>query len=96
MRLLVTGICGFVGSTAWRTRPRLSYIGFGGSGFQVRDALHPRDLAALVAGQLADSDFGETGRIWNIGGGLTNSMSLAEVLAKKILRNGIKRALCRS
>jgi CDP-paratose 2-epimerase len=66
---------------AWRTRPRLSYIGFGGSGFQVRDALHPRDLAALVAGQLADSDFGEMGRIWNIGGGLTNSMSLAELSA---------------
>ena len=64
---------------AWRTRPRLCYIGFGGSGFQVRDALHPRDLAALVAGQLADSDTKEMDRIWNIGGGLMNSMSLAEL-----------------
>jgi CDP-paratose 2-epimerase len=64
---------------AWRTRPQLYYIGFGGSGFQVRDALHPRDLAALVARQLGDSDTKKMDRIWNIGGGLTNSMSLAEL-----------------
>jgi CDP-paratose 2-epimerase len=66
---------------AWRTRRRLCYLGFGGSGFQVRDALHPRDLAALVAGQLADGDTQGMDRIWNIGGGLVNSMSLAELSA---------------
>jgi CDP-paratose 2-epimerase len=64
---------------AWRTRPHLYYIGFGGSGFQVRDALHPRDLASLVARQLGDSGTKEMDRIWNIGGGLINSMSLAEL-----------------
>ena len=35
-----------------RQRRPLKYIGFGGSGFQVRDCLHPRDLAGLVAKQL--------------------------------------------
>src|SRR3984957_3530781 len=64
---------------AWRSQQRLRYIGFGGSGFQVRDALHPRDLAALVAGQLVDSDTQGSDRIWNIGGGLGNSMSLFEL-----------------
>jgi CDP-paratose 2-epimerase len=64
---------------AWRSQLRMRYIGFGGSGFQVRDALHPRDLATLVAGQLGDSDTKEIDRIWNVGGGLDNSMSLAEL-----------------
>jgi CDP-paratose 2-epimerase len=64
---------------AWRTRLQLCYIGYGGSGFQVRDALHPRDLAALVVGQIGDSDTAELDRIWNIGGGPMNSMSLAEL-----------------
>jgi CDP-paratose 2-epimerase len=64
---------------AWRSRLPLRYIGFGGNGFQVRDALHPRDLAILVAKQIGD--FNSTGidRIWNIGGGLRNSLSLAEL-----------------
>ena len=64
---------------AWRNRPVLCYMGFGGRGFQVRDALHPRDVAALMARQLGDSDTRQTDRIWNIGGGATNSMSLAEL-----------------
>jgi CDP-paratose 2-epimerase len=64
---------------AWRSRLLLRYIGFGGNGFQVRDALHPRDLATLVAGQIGDSNTKEADRIWNIGGGLHNSMSLAEL-----------------
>ena len=64
---------------AWRSQRRLRYIGFGGSGFQVRDALHPRDLATLIAGQLNHFDTKELDRVWNIGGGLKNSMSLAEL-----------------
>ncbi len=66
---------------AWRSRPRLCYLGFGGSGFQVRDALHPRDVGALMTRQLGDSDAKEADRIWNIGGGPTNSLSLAELSA---------------
>jgi CDP-paratose 2-epimerase len=64
---------------AWRSQVRLRYIGFGGHGFQVRDALHPRDLASLLAAQLLDSETTEMDRIWNIGGGSNNSLSLAEL-----------------
>jgi CDP-paratose 2-epimerase len=81
---------------AWRTRQRLFYIGFGGSGFQVRDALHPRDLATLMAGQLGNSDSKEPERIWNIGGGLLNSMSLAELsewCARRFNKRQVERQL---
>jgi CDP-paratose 2-epimerase len=64
---------------AWCSQRPLRYIGFGGSGFQVRDALHPGDLASLVAGQLGDPGTEESDRIWNIGGGLNSSMSLFEL-----------------
>lgn len=37
---------------AHAARLRLRYIGFGGCGYQVRDAFHPEDLAALIALQL--------------------------------------------
>jgi CDP-paratose 2-epimerase len=64
---------------AWRRPQPLRYIGFGGTGLQVRDALHPRDLLTLIAVQLGDYDTKATERIWNVGGGLNNSMSLAEL-----------------
>jgi CDP-paratose 2-epimerase len=64
---------------AWQSNLRLRYIGFDGHGLQVRDALHPSDLAALVAAQLGDSDPQKMDRIWNVGGGLANAMSLAEL-----------------
>jgi len=61
---------------AWlRNRP-LTYIGFGGQGYQVRDCLHPRDLVPLLAKQMADSG-PASARVFNIGGGVSNSMSLA-------------------
>jgi CDP-paratose 2-epimerase len=59
---------------AWKARRALAYIGFDGTGHQVRDALHPHDLARLVALQL---DFrGENERIVNVAGGAANSISL--------------------
>jgi CDP-paratose 2-epimerase len=60
-----------------RRRP-LRYIGFGGHGRQVRDALHPRDLATLLDAQMAS---GRTGgrRLYVAGGGPSNAMSLAEL-----------------
>ena len=62
-----------------RCRP-LKYIGFGGSGFQVRDCLHPRDLLPLLQKQTATA-FGDKVRLVNIGGGNSNAMSLAELSA---------------
>ena len=56
----------------------LKYLGFGGLGLQVRDALHPRDLARLVDWQVRGSGAGTT---LNIAGGEANAMSLAELTA---------------
>ena len=59
-----------------RKRP-LKYIGFGGTGHQVRDCLHPRDLAALIAKQMRQPK--KSGSVLNVSGGLANSMSLAQL-----------------
>lgn len=59
-------------------RQALRYIGFDGSGKQVRDALHPRDLAALVEAQIrTERSAGQC--IYTTGGGPENAMSLAEL-----------------
>lgn len=57
-------------------RRTLKYLGFGGHGFQVRDALHPRDLASMVDYQLRSEG---PGRLMNVSGGQANSMSLAQL-----------------
>jgi CDP-paratose 2-epimerase len=56
----------------------LRYTGFGGTGKQVRDLLHPLDLYDLVARQVVSFD-NVTGRIFNVGGGVTVSTSLQEL-----------------
>lgn len=62
-----------------RRRP-LRFIGFNGTGYQVRDAFHPRDLAALARAQIGTvRRHGQ--RIYTAGGGLANSMSLAQLTA---------------
>lgn len=55
----------------------LEYIGFGGSGKQVRDLLHVNDLVDLIDDQLSRPEHwaGFTG---NVGGGRTCSLSLVE------------------
>jgi CDP-paratose 2-epimerase len=60
-----------------RRRP-LKYLGFNGTGYQVRDALHPSDLAELLLRQL-DNPQVSSGQIWNVGGGPSNAMSLAQL-----------------
>jgi CDP-paratose 2-epimerase len=62
---------------AWASGSPLTYFGYDGTGRQVRDALHPDDLADLVERQMrAGSD---ADGIWNVGGGLRNAMSLAQL-----------------
>jgi CDP-paratose 2-epimerase len=62
-----------------RGRP-LTYIGYGGSGKQVRDVLHVDDLADLLELQLADpADW--SGRTFNVGGGAEGTLSLLETTA---------------
>lgn len=65
---------------SWAAKRPLKYIGFGGSGLQVRDCLHPRDIAPLLLLQI-DSPTEGRPRIVNLSGGLENSMSLRELSA---------------
>lgn len=55
----------------------LKYTGFGGKGHQVRDLLHPVDLAELIALQIKSIDV-VSGQTFNVGGGNAGSVSLAE------------------
>jgi CDP-paratose 2-epimerase len=64
---------------AWASQRPLTYLGFGGTGPQVRDALHPEDLADLVERQIR-AGAGASG-IWNVGGGRSHAMSLAQLSA---------------
>lgn len=57
---------------------QLSYIGFGGSGKQVRDILHISDLCLLLDEQMHEFDH-FSGGIFNVGGGLDNAISLKEL-----------------
>lgn len=56
----------------------LSYVGFGGSGKQVRDILHVKDLCDLLSLQIKNLS-NLKGEIYNVGGGLDCSVSLAEL-----------------
>jgi len=63
---------------AWLRRRPLKYIGFDGAGHQCRDCLHPRDLMPLLEKQFEGVDASKP-RIVNLGGGIENSMSLAQL-----------------
>ncbi len=63
-----------------RRRP-LRYIGFGGTGHQVRDCLHPNDLIPLLTAQLAAPATASADRIVNLGGGMASALSLRQLTA---------------
>ncbi len=64
---------------SWREGRPLKYIGFGGEGAQVRDCIHPLDIADLIEKQFAQFQTDDTPRIYHAAGGIENSMSLAEL-----------------
>jgi len=69
---------------SWKTGRPLRYIGFGGSGKQVRDCLHPRDIAPLLLKQFNSAfsfPVSAFPKIVNLSGGARNSMSLLELSA---------------
>ena len=68
----------------------LSYIGYEGSGFQVRDMLHIEDLADLIELQLKEPRH-FNGKTFNVGGGKGISSSLLELTSwcEKITGNSI-------
>jgi CDP-paratose 2-epimerase len=63
---------------SWAQRRPLKYIGFDGMGHQVRDCLHPRDLAPLLVRQMREPATCPEMAI-NFGGGVANSMSLRQL-----------------
>jgi len=71
---------------SWSAKAPLKYIGFGGTGHQVRDCLHPDDLLALVLKQLKRGGMGSGShpqqaedRIVNVSGGAQSAMSLMQL-----------------
>ena len=75
---------------SWREGRPLKYIGFDGLGNQVRDCLHPRDLAPLLVKQMAKGSSNNqqpslnnqeqrTPRIINLSGGVDSAMSLRQL-----------------
>jgi CDP-paratose 2-epimerase len=64
---------------SWLRGQPLKYLGFEGRGCQVRDCLHPRDLVPLLCKQIQVQ--AAQHRIFNVSGGVANSMSLAQLSA---------------
>jgi len=84
---------GFVSLWVWRhlNRLKLSYIGFGGTGRQVRDVLHIQDLCELILLQI--QKFKKiNNKLMNVGGGKRNSLTLLQLtgLSKHVTKNKIK------
>jgi CDP-paratose 2-epimerase len=65
---------------AHQTGRPLSYLGYGGTGKQVRDLIHVEDVVELIDRQLGAPDEW-AGRLVNVGGGRESSLSLVEATA---------------
>jgi CDP-paratose 2-epimerase len=72
------GIFSYWVNSYLRRRP-LKYIGFGGSGAQVRDCLHPRDLVPLIQKQFGAPSIASGDRVVNCSGGAASAMSLRQL-----------------
>jgi CDP-paratose 2-epimerase len=72
-------------------RRELAYIGFDGSGRQVRDFLHIGDFCELLVEQIANFETYQ-GRLFNVGGGREYSLSLVEAtrLCEEITGNRLR------
>ena len=64
---------------SWRERRDLRTIGFDGMGHQVRDCLHPRDVAALVVKQLHAGRDASRPQVVNVSGGADSARSLRQL-----------------
>ncbi len=84
---------GFVSLWVWRhlNRLKLSYIGFGGTGRQVRDVLHIQDLCELILLQIQKIKK-INNKLMNVGGGKKNSLNLLQLtkLSQHMTKNKIK------
>ena len=63
---------------SWAQKRPLRYIGFGGTGLQVRDCLHPADLVPLLEKQMGRPSEARP-RVVNVSGGRRSAMSLRQL-----------------
>jgi CDP-paratose 2-epimerase len=84
---------GFVSWWIWQhlNKKKLNYIGFGGSGYQIRDVIHIYDVCKLIYKQIKLFPK-KNNLLLNVGGGVKNAISLKELTKKceKITSNSIK------
>ena len=84
---------GFVSLWIWRhlNKKKLSYIGYGGYGNQIRDVLHIDDLCELIILQIKNIKK-INNKLFTVGGSKTSYTSLSELtkLCQKITGNKIK------
>ncbi len=79
----------------WLLGKPLSFIGFEGSGRQVRDFFSPDDLGELLLRQLR-SGSGKGPRLFNVGGGAQSALSLQELNAFCADRFGFNKEIIRN
>ena len=74
---------GFVSLWIWNhlNKKKLSYIGFGGKGYQIRDVIHIQDVCELVYKQIKHFSK-KNNLVLNVGGGTKNAISLKELTKK--------------
>lgn len=63
----------------WTAKHPLKYLGFGGSGHQTRDCLHPADLVPLFLSQFDHAAKPGKPRLVNVSGGIESACSLAQL-----------------
>lgn len=80
---------------SWKADRPLSYIGFGGRGYQVRDCLHPLDLTPVLLRQMKHGAAKDLPRIVNLAGGPANAMSLRQLSAWCTQRFGPRKVVAR-
>jgi len=84
---------GFVSLWIWKhlVKKKLSYIGFGGKGSQIRDVIHIMDVCKLISLQIKKISTIHNCTM-NVGGGKENSVSLKNLtkICQKITLNKIK------
>ena len=72
-------------------KKKLSYIGFGGHGNQVRDIIHIEDVCEIIFLQIKKLNI-KYNNTFNIGGGIKNAISLKQLttICQKLTSNKIK------
>jgi CDP-paratose 2-epimerase len=72
-------------------KKKLTYIGFGGNGYQIRDVLHIDDVCEIILIQIKKLK-NVNNKTFNIGGGVNNIISLKSLTSKceKLTKNKIK------